>query len=197
MRYVEEIFCKNMTPAKVNYDDYYTAIKSMENNALLDNLMSSCLRDSKGNLLATYEKGEGVKMVEYVKELKVSEETFNFMNDTKKSYYELYSLWGTCSNSKLYNALSELNKVVEGKYVSGIFDMLTKGEAKLVKKEKLYRVILPGVHSTGGAHWKYIFNDEDGDIDTSNQLENVAQLTKEQLEELPEKLQELAKEVEQ
>lgn len=197
MRYVEESCWENMTPVKVNYDDYDTAIKAMGNNALWEDLMSSCLRDSEGNLLAIYKKGRGVKMVEEIEEIEeieVSERTFNFMKD-RTDYFYLYDNWKILGSEERDLALSELNDVYYN--VSSLFTKLIKSEAKLVKKAKEYRIILKGLHRFEGvqAYSEYVYIKSDGTLAKTKSFDYITVMSEKSMKQLPEWAQALAEEV--
>ncbi|MDP1363108.1 hypothetical protein, partial [Klebsiella variicola] len=70
------------------------------------NIVSSELFDENNKLIATFKKGEGVKMVKQIEEIEVSEETFNFIMSSKKHYYQMFADWKPFGNSQLDKALS-------------------------------------------------------------------------------------------
>lgn len=144
-----------------------------------------------------WEKGEGVKMAKEIEEIEVSKETFDFITKNKKHYYQMFSDWKAYGNSPLDKAMTELNHLYKDKYVSDIFDMLTKGEAKLVSKGKQYRIILEGLHRFEGVqtYSEYVYLKPDGTLAKTKSFDYIAKLSEKQVKELPEWVQPLAEEV--
>lgn len=172
------------------------ALKCMKENEDL-NIASSELFDENNKLIATYKKGEGVKMVEEVKEIAVSEETFNFIMSSEKHYYRMFADWSPFGNSPLDKAMSELNRVYCDLHVSDIFDMLTKGEAKLVPDCKQYRVILKGLHRFEGVqtYSEYVYLKSDGTLAKTKSFDCITVMSEKSMKQLPEWAQALAEEV--
>ncbi len=78
-----------------------------------------------------------------IKKIVVSKKTFEFMKSTAFTFYELYSCWHRHDIEELDEALDELHKVSALYDLTDIFDLLTRGEAKLIPKQtKIYKVTL-------------------------------------------------------
>lgn len=172
------------------------ALRALEQNKNVE-IVSSELYDENNKLIATYKKGEGVKMVEEVKQIEVSRETFNFIMSSEKHYYRMFADWSPFGNSPLDKAMSELNRVYCDLHVSDIFDMLTKGEAKLVPDRKQYRVILKGLHRFEGVqtYSEYVYLKSDGTLAKTKSFDYITVMSEESMKKLPKWAQELAKEV--
>ena len=133
--------------------------------------------------------------------VRVSQETFDFMNENKKHYYQLFADWQAFGSSPLDKAMTELNKIYPDKYVSDIFDMLTRGEIILFPIEKKkYTVIIDGInHSETGAHWKYFFvgltEDKKPFIGKTDILDNVKEVSEGDIKHIPIIFRPYAKEV--
>lgn len=201
MEFKEKSYWKHMTPSNTTYESYEKAIIGIKGNDRWENMERAELRNSEGELVAIYTKGKGVEILKEfkeVEEIEVSKETFDFMKRNKTHFYELYSQWHTYTEEQgLNSALDELNKVFDGKYVSDIFDMLTKGEAVLVPKAKLYRVILEGLHRFDRvqAYSEYVYLMSDGTIAKTKSFNYITLIKESDLKELPEWAQALAEEV--
>lgn len=134
-----------------------------------------------------------------IKEIAVSEATYEFMKNSALTPFDMYSEWKETGNERLDNALDELNNL---SYTEGATHFLTgilKGEMKLVKKEKLYRVILSGLHRFEGvqAYSEYVYLKSDGTVAKTKSFDYIALIEEKYLKELPEWAQELAEEVEE
>lgn len=133
--------------------------------------------------------------------IRVSQETFDIVMNSNKHYYQLFSDWQGFGRTPLDKAMTELNHLYPDKYVSDVFDMLTRGEAVLFPKEqKKYRIIIDGIsHSEAGAHWKYFYValHEDGTpfIGKTDILDSVHEISENDLKNVPPLFQPYAKEV--
>lgn len=199
MEYVEKVIWKRGGKSAHSRTDLDWALKNMAENEKL-HIISSELFDENGKMIATYKKGEGVKMVKEIEEIEkivVSKETFDFITNDKRNYYQMFSDWKAFGNSPLDKAMTELNRLYKDKYVSDIFDMLTKGKAKLVSKGKQYRIILEGLHRFEGVqtYSEYVYLKPDGTLAKTKSFDYIAKLSEKQVKELPEWVQPLAEEV--
>lgn len=142
-----------------------------------------------------WEKGEGVKMVEEIEEIVVSARTFEFM-EGKDNYFYLYDKWKESGNAILDSALYELNNTYS-KGVTALFEELIKGKAKLVKKEKFYRVVLKGLHRFEGVqtYSEYVYLKSDGTLAKTKSFGYITVMPEESMKKLPEWAQALAEEV--
>lgn len=195
MEFVEKVKWEKGEGSTHTYNILEKVLESMRDLNPLLSIASSELFDESGKLIATYKKGEGVKMVEEIEEVEVSEKTFDFMK-TKNNYFYLYDRWKESMNVELDNALYELNNT----YITGVtalFEKLIKGEAKLVSKGKQYRVILEGLHRFDNVqtYSEYVYLKADGTLAKTKSFDYIATLSEKQVKELPEWAQELAKEV--
>lgn len=197
MEFVEKVKWEKGEDSKHTYNTLEKVLESMRDLNPILSIASSELFDENEKLIATYKKGEGVKMVEEIKEIEVSKETFDFITKNKRHYYQMFADWEAFGKSPLDKAMAELNHLYPDKYVSNIFDMLTKGEAKLVSKGKQYRVILEGLHRFEGvqSYSEYVYLKADGTLAKTKSFDYIAKLSEKQVEELPEWAQKLAKEV--
>lgn len=196
MEYVEKTKWTTVDDSIHNYKSLDEAMQAMERNEDM-NIVSSELFDENNKLIATFKKGEGVKMVKQIEEIEVSKETFNFIMSSKKHYYQMFADWKPFGNSQLDKALSELNHVHQRLKVSGIFDMLTKGEAELVPKGKQYRVILNGLHRFEGvqAYSEYVYLKSDGTLAKTKSFDYITVMSEKSMKQLPDWAQALAEEV--
>ncbi|QWY14636.1 hypothetical protein [Lactococcus phage PLG-II] len=199
MEYVEKAKWTKGNNSTHRYDVLDEALKCMEQNEDFG-IVSSELFDENNKLIATFKKGEGVKVVEEIEEIEeieVSEETYNYLTDTKKSFFDMYSEWGENGNSQLDNALNELNKLECSKRTSYYLTKLLKGEAKLVKQEKLYRVILEGLHRFEGVqtYSEYVYLKSDGTLAKTKSFDYITVMTEKNMKQLPDWAQALAEEV--
>lgn len=136
-------------------------------------------------------------MVEQIEKIEVSEETYDYMTNPGKTYFDMYSEWGKNGNVKLDNALNELNGLEWAKGASYYLTKLLKGEAKLVKKEKFYRVILEGLHHFEGvqAYSEYVYLKSDGTLAKTKSFDYITVMSEKSMKQLPEWAQALAEEV--
>lgn len=194
MEYVEKVKWISVDDTKHRYKSLDEALKCMKLNKDFE-IVSSELYDENNKLIATYKKGEGVKMVEEIKEIEVSEKTFNFM-EGKENYFYLYDKWKESGNAILDSALYELDNTHD-KGVTALFKELIKGEAKLIKKEKNYRVILKGLHRfcSVQAYSEYVYLQADGTIAKTKSFAHIAIMSEKSMKQLPEWAQALAEEV--
>lgn len=172
------------------------ALKCMKENEDL-NIASSELFDENNKLIATYKKGEGVKMVEEVKEIAVSEETYEFIKNSGKTFFDMYSEWKETGNPRLDSALDELDRLYYVKGATYFLTGLMKGEMKLVKKEKDYRVVLKGLHRFEGvqAYSEYVYLKSDGTLAKTKTFDYITVMSEKSMKQLPEWAQALAEEV--
>lgn len=198
MEYLEKVVWEKGGKSEHPRSNLTWSLKNMAENEQLS-IVSSELYDENNKLVATYKKGEGVKMVEEVKEIEVSKETFDFITNNKRHYYQLFSDWEAFGNSPLDKAMTELNHLYPDKFVSDIFDMLTKGEAKLVSKGKQYRVILKGLHRFEGVqtYSEYVYLKPDGTLAKTKSFDYITVMSEKNMKQLPEWAQALAEEVKQ
>lgn len=173
------------------------ALRALEQNKNVE-IVSSELYDENDKLIATYKKGEGVKMVEEIKEIAVSEATYDYLTGTNKTYFDMYSEWGENGNAQLDNALNELNGLEWTHGATHFLTGLIKGEMKLVKQEKLYRVILKGLHRFEDvqAYSEYVYLELDGTVAKTKSFDYIAVMSEKSMKQLPEWAQALAEEVE-
>lgn len=195
MEYVEKAKWPSGDVTTHEYKSLDEALRELEQNKNVV-IVSSELYDENGKLIATHKKGEGVKMVEEIKEIVVSARTFEFM-EGKDNYFYLYDKWKESGNAILDSALYELNNTYS-KGVTALFEELIKGKAKLVKKKKFYRVILEGLHRFEGvqAYSEYVYLKSDGTLAKTKSFGYITVMSEESMKKLPEWAQELAKEVE-
>ena len=172
------------------------ALRALEQNKNVG-IVSSELYDENNKLIATFLHGEGVKVVEEVKEIAVSEATYDYLTSTNKTYFDMYSEWGENGNAQLDNALNELNGLELAKGVSYYLTKLIKGEMKLVKKEKFYRVILEGLHRFEGVqtYSEYVYLKSDGTLAKTKSFDYITVMSEKSMKQLPEWAQYLAEEV--
>lgn len=196
MEYVEKVKWEKGEGSTHTYNILEKVLESMREHNPMLSIASSELYDENGKLIATYKKGEGVKMVEEIEEIEVSARTFEFM-EGKDNYFKLYDKWQKSGDAILDNALYELNNT----YINGVtalFEELIKGKAKLVKKEKNYRVILKGLHRFDNvqAYSEYVYLQPDGTIAKTKSFAYIAIMSEKSMKKLPEWAQALAEEVE-
>lgn len=146
-----------------------------------------------------WETGEDVKMAKEVEEIEVSEATYEFMKSSALSYFDMYSEWRETGDEALDNALNELNTVFYSKGATHIFEGLVKGEMKLIKKVKNYRVILNGLHRFEGVqtYSEYVYLKSDSTIAKTKSFDYITVMPEKSMKQLPEWAQALAEEVEQ
>lgn len=200
MEFKEKSYWKHMTPSNTTYGSYEEAIKGMEGNDRWNNMERAELRNSEGSLVAIYTKGKGVEILKEVKEVEevvVSKETFDIITNSDKHFYQLFADWQAFGERPLDRAMAELNRIYPDKHVSDIFDMVTKGEAKIVSKNKQYRIILKGLHRFDRvqAYSEYVYLMSDGTIAKTKSFNYITLISEENLKELPEWAQALAEEV--
>lgn len=197
MGYVEKVIWENSEPSDHPYKNLDAVLKSMRELNPVLSIVSSELYDENNKLIATYKKGEGVKMVEEVKEIAVSEATYEFFKNSVKSYFDMYSEWGENKNAQLDNALNELNRLELTHGATHFLTGLMKGEMKLVKQEKLYRVILKGLHRFEGTqtYSQYVYLKSDGTLAKTKSFDYITVMPEKNMKELPEWAQALAEEV--
>lgn len=196
MEYVEKAKWPTVEDSTHEYKSLDEALSDMGRNEDM-NIVSSELFDENNKLIATFKKGEGVKMVEEVKEIAVSEETYEFIKNSGKTFFDMYSEWKETGNASLDSALDELNCL---SYVKGATYFLTglmKGEMKLVKKEKNYRVVLKGLHRFEGvqAYSEYVYLKSDGTLAKTKSFDYITVMSEKNMKQLPEWAQALAEEV--
>lgn len=201
MAYVEKVKWKNGAPSEHKYNELDAALRSMRETNPILSIVSSELYDENNKLIATYEMLEGVKMVEQIKEIEVSEETYNYMTGSGKTFFDMYSEWGVNGNAQLDNALNELNGLEWTNGATHYLTGLLKGEMKLVKKEKFYRIVLPEVfHTDGGMLWNYLFmgltDTHRPTLECTDNKGNIYTFPESKLKHFPKWAQELAEEVE-
>lgn len=196
MEYVEKVKWEKGEGSTHTYNILEKVLESMRELNPMLSIASSELYDENNKLIATYKKGEGVKMVDEIKEIVVSARTFEFM-EGKDNYFYLYDKWKESGNVILDSALYELNNTYS-KGVAALFEELIKGKAKLVKKKKFYRVILEGLHRFEGvqAYSEYVYLKSDGTLAKTKSFGYITVMSEESMKKLPEWAQELAKEVE-
>lgn len=196
MEYVEKCKWTSVHDTKHSYKNLDEALEEMEGNGYFG-IVSSELYDENGKLIATYKKGEGVKMVEEVKEIAVSEETYEFIKNSGKTFFDMYSEWNETGNARLDSALNELNNLSYTKGATYFLTGLIKGEMKLVKKEKIYRVVLKGLHRFEGVqtYSEYVYLKSDGTLAKTKSFDYITVMSEKSMKQLPEWAQELAKEV--
>lgn len=197
VKYQETTYWADDTTMHGLFDSSENALESLKRNKNYSAVESAELSDENGKLIATYKKGEGVKMVEEVKEIEVSEETYEFFKNSGKSYFDMYNDWGENRNAQLDNALNELNRLELTKGATHFLTGIMKGEMKLVKKEKLYRVILDGLHRFEGVetYSKYVYLKSDGTLAKTKSFDYITAMPEKDMKQLPEWAQALAKEV--
>lgn len=198
MEFKEKSYWKHMTPSNTTYGSYEEAIKGMEGNDRWDNMERAELRNSEGSLVAIYTKGKGVEILKETKEveeIEVSLETYNYMKN-RNDYFYLYDKWKEAGNSELDKALDEINEDYTTS-LTAIFTKLIKGEAILVPKAKLYRVILKGLHRFDRvqSYSEYVYLMSDGTIAKTKSFNYITLIKESDLKELPEWAQALAEEV--
>lgn len=193
MEYVEEAKWPTVEDSLHKYKSLDEALQDMERNEEM-NILSSELFDENNKLIATFKKGEGVKMVKQIEEVEVSERTFNFMKD-RTDYFDLYDNWKIHGNEERDLALSELNHVYDR--VSSLFAKLIKSEVKLVKKAKKYRIILKDLHRFEGVqtYSEYVYLKSDGTLAKTKSFDYITVMSEKSMKQLPEWAQALAEEV--
>lgn len=198
MEYVEKSKWASGAKLTHEYKNLDEALKDMERNEGFE-IISSELYDENNKLIATYKKGEGVKMVEQVKEVEVSEATYEYLTGSGKTFFDMYSEWGENGNAQLDNALNELNGLDWTHGATHYLTGLLKGEIKLVKKKKFYRVILEGLHRFDNvqAYSEYVYLKTDGTLAKTKSFGYITVMSGESMKKLPEWAQSLAKEVKQ
>lgn len=193
MEYVEKAKWPTVEDSTHEYKSLDEALQDMERNEDM-NIVSSELFDENNRLIATFRKGEGVKMVKQIEEVEVSERTFNFMKD-RTDYFNLYDNWKILGSEERDLALSELNHVYYN--VSSLFTKLIKSEVKLVKKAKEYRIILKGLHRFEGVqtYSEYVYLKSDGTLAKTKSFDYITVMSEKSMKQLPEWAQALAEEV--
>lgn len=178
------------------YKSLEGALRELEQNKDVV-IISSKLYDENNKLIATYKKGEGVKMVEEVKEIAVSEETYEFVKNSGKTFFDMYSEWKETGNPRLDSALDELDRLYYVKGAAYFLTGLMKGEMKLVKKEKNYRVVLKGLHRFEGVqtYSEYVYLKSDGTLAKTKSFDCITVMSEKSMKQLPEWAQALAEEV--
>lgn len=196
MAYVEKVKWENGEPSEHKYNELDAVLRSMREMNPILSIVSSELYDENNKLIATYKMFEGVKMVEEIEEIVVSARTFEFM-EGKDNYFYLYDKWKESGNAILDSALYELNNTYS-KGVTALFEELIKGKAKLVKKEKFYRVVLKGLHRFEGvqAYSEYVYLKSDGTLAKTKNFDYITVMSEKNMKQLPEWAQVLAEEVE-
>lgn len=196
MGYVEKCKWTSADVTTHKHKSLTEALKNMAENRCFS-IVSSELFDENNKLIATYKMEEGVKMVEQIKEIEVSEETYNYMTGSGKPFFDMYSEWGENGNAQLDNALNELDGLDWTHGATHYLTGLLKGEMKLVKKEKFYRVILEGLHRFEGvqAYSEYVYLESDGTLAKTKSFGYITVMSEESMKKLPEWAQSLAKEV--
>lgn len=198
MEYVEKVkWEKGREDSTHTYGNLDVALKSMRELNGRISIVSSNLFDENGKLIATYKKGEGVKIVEEVEEIVVSEATYDYIENSGKTFFDMYSDWKETGNPRLDSALDELNNLSYAKGATHFLTGLLKGEMKLVKKEKFYRVILSGLHRFEGVqtYIEYVYLKSDGTIAKTKSFDYITVMPEKNMKQLPEWAQALAEEV--
>lgn len=197
MEYVEKAKWPTVEDSLHKYKSLDEALQYMERNKEM-NILSSELFDENNKLIATFKKGKGVKVVEEIKEIAVSEATYDYLTGTNKTYFDMYSEWGENGNAQLDNALNELSGLERPHGATHFLTGLIKGEMKLVKQEKLYRVILKGLHRFEDvqSYSEYVYLKSDGTVAKTKIFDYIAVMSEKSMKQLPKWAQELAKEVE-
>lgn len=196
MAYVEKAKWPSGDETAHEYRTLDDALKELEQNKN-NVIVSSELFDENDELIATYKKVEGVKMVEQIEEVEVSEATYAFMKNSALSFFDMYSEWKETEDEALNNALDELNTLSYTKGATDYFEGLIKGEMKLVKKVKKYRVILSGLHRFEGVqtYSEYVYLKSDGTLAKTKSFDYITVMSEKNMKKLPEWAQALAEEV--
>lgn len=97
----------------------------------------------------------------------------------------------------LGNALNELNGLDWTHGATHYLTGLLKGEMKLVKKEKFYRVILEGLHRFDNVqtYSEYVYLKSDGTLAKTKSFDYITVMTEKNMKQLPDWAQALAEEV--
>lgn len=177
-------------------------LKSMrELNGML-RIASSNLFDENGKLIATYKKGEGVKMVKPT--ITVKKETLEYLQNT--GLHTIMHDWRgwldddiTLSEGK-HRILNDLNSAMYDSSASDIIELYVSGAYEFIPIEKEYQIILPEVmHSGSGALWSYMFvgltEEQKPVINYTDSKERIYTFPESKLKHFPKWAQELAKEV--
>lgn len=138
-----------------------------------------------------------MEYVKEVEEIKVSEATYEFMKNSALSYFDMYNEWKETGDEALDNALNELNTIFYTKGTKHIFKGLMKGEMKLIKEAKNYRVILNGLHRFEGVqtYSEYVYLKSDGTLAKTKSFDYITVMPEKNMKQLPEWAQALAEEV--
>lgn len=197
MEFVEKVKWEKGKESTHAYNILEKVLESMRDLNPLLSIASSELFDENDKLIATYKKGEGLKMVEETKEIAVSEETYEFIKKSGKTFFDMYSEWNETGNARLDSALNELNNLSYTKGATYFLTGLMKGEMKLVKKEKLYRIILKGLHRFEGVqtYSEYVYLKSDGTLAKTKSFDYITVMSENSVKQLPEWAQALAEEV--
>lgn len=201
MEYVEKVKWEKEGDSTHTYGNLDKVLESMRQNEMLS-IMSSELFDENGKLIATYKKGEGVKMAKPT--IAVKKGTLHYLQNN--GIAQIMRDWRAWLNDDFalsamtQKAFNDLNSAMYDSSASDIIEFYISGAYDFIPIEKTYQIILPEVERNGnGLHWNYMFlsltANQEPVFDFSDFKEKIYTFPESKLKHFPKWAQELAKEV--
>lgn len=201
MEYVEKAKWPTVEDSTHEYKSLDEALQDMERNEDM-NIVSSELFDENNKLIATFKKGEGVKMVEPV--ITVKKETLDYLQNTGISQVMRdWRIWKDkfrlCGEADIFD---DLSNAMYNTTASDVIEFYISGTYDFVPVEKEYKILLPGIYRNEiGLTWEYIFLDlnanQEPKVGYTDSENDIYTFPESKLKHFPKWAQELAKEVEQ
>lgn len=202
MEYVEKVKWEKGKDSTHTYRKLNEVLKSMrELNGRLS-IVSSNLFDENGKLIATYKKGEGVKMAKPT--ITVKKETLEYLQNTGiAQIMRDWRLWISdyfSVSELMQEVFDDLNSAMHDSLASDIIEFYMSGAYNFTYIEKSYRIILPEVNrSSSGSVWSYMYVGLTSSlkpiIEYTDNKETIYAFPESKLKHFPKWAQELAKEV--
>lgn len=203
MAYVEKVKWEKVKESEHGYDKLDSVLKSMgELNPFLS-IASSELFDENEKLIATYKKGEGVKIMKPT--ITVKKGTLHYLqNNGIAQIMRDWRAWlndADALSAMKQKAFNDLNTAMYDSSASDIIEFYISGAYDFIPVEKEYQIILPEVMRSGsGALWPYMFvgltEEQKPVINYTDSKERIYTFPESKLKHFPKWAQELAKEVE-